>query len=58
MTLREYIAAINSAAEDQPELLDLRVVTASAYEVNVYNDVVFEPGLLTLENEEYVVCLN
>jgi pyruvate dehydrogenase complex dehydrogenase (E1) component len=70
MKLREYLKALNTLVKDNPEALDMVVVTSSDDEGNSFHLVNFEPciGLFDERNREFeqldfsdganAVCLN
>jgi len=44
MTLREYIKILNDFAEENPEKLDMQVITSSDDEGNGYNLIHYSPS--------------
>lgn len=54
MTLKEYINNLTKFAEENPEALDMQVVTSKDDEGNGYNPVYFEPSKGIFEEGDFI----
>lgn len=54
MTLREFIQGLNDFVEENPETLDLEVITSDDPEGNGYSSIYYEPSKGIYENTDYI----
>ena len=54
MTLREYIDGLKKFAEENPDTLEMQVVTSKDDEGNGYNPVYYSPSKGIFENRDFI----
>lgn len=69
MTLKQFLVKLNKLAEDNPEALEMVVITANDNEGNWFSEVVYDPSFGFFSENDYsddlmlsesfnAVCLN
>lgn len=54
MTLKEYIKGLEKFAEENPDTLEMQVITSKDDEGNGFNPVYYSPGKGIFEDREFI----